>query len=385
MAREEEPETRRGRRAPAKRKTKKDRARKPRSTVFDGEDFVEGFDDIEFGEEEYDGRTREPVRGASVAIPPPPPGIERDEEPSTPAEEARTRRRESEVEGPDLPEPVHAGVTADLSEVEDEYEFTARETPSSERRMPRKRSPRGGPRGGGGFPLALVLIIVAAVATFVVAIIETRLGTIDYSDFVFLLVIFILASLLDLRLKGGGKISLGVAPLLAALIALPVNLPTVPYSKITGAAAVQVVWLFLLGTIVILVTRLASRITKDDILGMLLDFFGVGVSAMVFFLLIKILPKKPELLGHYTPAVIGAAAVSAALLYLFYLVRESYTMSSEGLFPTGVYFQSVLRKSWLPFCIIAFTGGAMGLIFVGIGMWSMIIVLPLLLVFMYAY
>jgi hypothetical protein len=83
--------------------------------------------------------------------------------------------------------------------------------------------------------------------------------------------------------------------------------------------------------------------------------------------------------------VLGAAAVCAGIIYLVYLLSEAFTMSADGHFPMGVYLQSIFRKSWLPFSILAFTGGLMGLVFVGIGMWPMIIVLPLLLVFMYAY
>jgi len=352
------------------------------------------------------------VGGPSVAIPPSSADMRRAEAETTPAEQQRAARRETSREGPDVPEPLPE---ESIFNIEPMPESPDRAAPT-DRRPPRKRATRGRkPATGNSFTVLLVIVGAAALATFIVSIIVTRLGAIDYSDFVFLLVVFILASFLELKLKGGGKISLGLAPLLAALIALPVNLPGAPYSKISGASAVQVVWLFLLGSIVILVARLAGKLSKDDLLGMMLDYAGVGLIALVFYLLVKVLPKKPELLGHYTPAVLGAAAVSAALLFLkvlpkkpellghytpavlgaaavsaallflIYLAKESYLLSAEGEFPTGVYFQSVMRKSWLPYSIIALTGGAMGLVFVGIGMWSLIIILPLLLVFMYAY
>jgi hypothetical protein len=322
------------------------------------------------------------VGGPSVAIPPSSADMRRAEAETTPAEQQRAARRETSREGPDVPEPLPE---ESIFNIEPMPESPDRASPT-DRRPPRKRATRGRkPATGNSFTVLLVIVGAAALATFIVSIIVTRLGAIDYSDFVFLLVVFILASFLELKLKGGGKISLGLAPLLAALIALPVNLPGAPYSKISGASAVQVVWLFLLGSIVILVARLAGKLSKDDLLGMMLDYAGVGLIALVFYLLVKVLPKKPELLGHYTPAVLGAAAVSAALLFLIYLAKESYLLSAEGEFPTGVYFQSVMRKSWLPYSIIALTGGAMGLVFVGIGMWSLIIILPLLLVFMYAY
>ncbi|PKQ28621.1 MAG: hypothetical protein CVT63_01885 [Candidatus Anoxymicrobium japonicum] len=249
----------------------------------------------------------------------------------------------------------------------------------------RERASRGRPPISGGFPILMLLIITVAVVTVVVTIIKTHPGDIDFSNFVFFIVVFTVAAHFDLKLKGGGKINLGLAPLLAALIALPVNLPDVPYAKITGSGCAQVVWVFLLGVIVTLITRAMGKLSKEDILGRLLDLSGVGLAALVFFALIKILPKKPELHGHYTPAVLVAATVCACLIYLMYLARESYVLSSEGAFPAVVYFQSTMRKSWLPFWIIVFTGVFMGLVFVGIGMWSLLICLPLLLIFMYAH
>lgn len=323
------------------------------------------------------------VRGPSAAIPTPVPGVERTEAPGTPAGEARARRRREDEDGPDLPEPVHAGATADLSG-DDEEGGLAGSARADRRRQP-ERKMRQRRAADGGFPLASILIAVAAVVTLVITLVWTRLGAIDYSDFVFLLAVFVLASMFDLKLRGGGKVSLGVAPLLAALIALPVNLPSVPYAKITGAAAVQVIWLFLLGTAVVLMTRLTRKITRDDVIGLLMDFSGVGLAALVFYLMVKFLPKKPELLGHYTPAVLAAAALGALVLYFVYLARVSYILSSDGEFPPGVYFQSVMRKSWLAYGILAFTGGAMGLVFVGIGIWYTLVALPFLLVFMYAY
>lgn len=303
--------------------------------------------------------------------------------PGTPAGEARERRRKEEEEGPDLPEPVHTGAAADLYVGDEEDGLTGPARADRRRKPGRKVRQRRG--AGSGIPVANILIAIVAVAALVLALIWTRLGVIDYSDFVFLLVVFILASMFDLKLRGGGKISLGVAPLLAALIALPVNLPSMPYAKMTGAAAVQVIWLFLLGTAVVLMTRLNRKITRDDVLGLLMDFSGVGLAALVFYLVVKVLPKRPELLGHYTPGVLAAAALSALALFLVYLARVSYVLSSDGEFPPGVYFQSVMRKSWLAYGMLAFTGGAMGLVFVGIGVWPTLVALPFLLVFMYAY
>jgi len=400
LARDEGPGNKKGDRAPGKRKARRARTERPRRTVFNDEDFAEGFDDIEFGEEEFDRDSREMVRGESVAIPPPPEGLEHGRKPTTPAEEERLRDEEEEEEeevyvrraaerresaiGPTLPEPVRADEVFDIEE--EEAPADAGNKRAAERRPARGRpSVRRPSVARNGSRLIMPVVIVAAVATLVVSIIFTKLGSIDYSNFFFFLVIFTLAAHLDMKLKGGGKVNLGLAPLVAALIALPVHLPTITYSKITASSAVLVVWVFLLGTIVTLFTRLLGERTKEDYLGLALNYAGVGLSALVFFLLVKILPKRPELLGRYTPAVLGAAAISVAVLYGVYLLRESYLASAEGQFPPGVYLQSTLRKSWLPYAIVAFTGAAMGLIFVGIGMWSLIIVLPLLLIFMYAY
>ena len=241
------------------------------------------------------------------------------------------------------------------------------------------------PEPGNEFSFVMQLIIIAAVATLVVSIIFTKLGAIDYSNIAFFLVVFTVAAFFELKLKGGGEIGLGVGQLLAALIALPVGVHAIHYDKITAAGSVQVVWMFLIGSFIVFVSRRMGRVTKEDALSFLLDYSGVGLVAMVFYFLIQILPSKPELHGNYTPAVLIAAAVCAVLLFLVYLVRESFVLSSEGHFPTGVYFQSIMRKSWMPFAIIAFAGGLMGLIFVGIGMWPLLIVLPVLLIFMYAY
>jgi hypothetical protein len=325
-----------------------------------------------------------------VAIPPPPPPPEVDRpESATPAEEERARRRDFGDEGPGLPEPLEEEETFVQEPVAEPAESSG--APVRKRPRPQASRPRPVP-GDRSYTALMVIVGIAAVGTLAYSIVVTRLGTIDYSNFVFMLVIFILASLFELKLKGGGKINLGIAPLIAALIALPVKLPSsTPYSNLTGAGAVQVVWMFLLGSIVVLVIRLAfgqemhSKLNKDDFLAMLLEYAGVGLVALVFYLIIKILPKKPILHGGYTPVVLVAAAVSAALLYVLYIASESYTLSAEGQFPMGVYFQSVARKSWLPFSMLAFSGAAMGLIFVGIGMWSMIIVLPFLLIFMYAF
>jgi len=289
---------------------------------------------------------------------------------------------EQEREGPAVPEPV---VVDKSHPVERELSDDERE-PATERRPARERVRRvRRSEPGNEFSFVMPLIILAALATLVVSILVTRLGSINYGNLGFFLVVFTMAAFFRLHLKGGGDISLGYAPLLAALIALPVGLHAIHYDKITAAGSVQVVWIFLIGSLIVFVSTNMTGFSKEDVLSLLLDYAGVGLIALVFFGLIKILPKKPELHGGYTPAVLGAAVVCAGLLFLVYLAKESFVLSSEGHFPTGVYFQSILRKSWLPFAIIAFTGGLMGLIFVGIGMWSLIIVLPVLLIFMYAY
>ncbi|HEY5494746.1 MAG TPA: HD domain-containing phosphohydrolase [Candidatus Anoxymicrobiaceae bacterium] len=372
MARDDEPKSRKEKPAQGKRRARKTRGRpeRPRQTVFDGDDLVEGFDDLDFEEEgfpEETGRREafDETRGA------------------TPSErEPASSFFEQEAEGPAVPEPV---VVDKAHPIERELRADERE-PGPERRPARdhvRRVRRSEP--GNEFSFVMPLIILAALATLIVSILFTRLGSIDYSNLAFFLVVFTVAAFFRLQLKGGGEISLGYAPLLAALIALPVGMHVIHYDKITAAGCVQVVWMFLIGSLIVFVATNMTGLSKEDVLSLLLDYSGVGLITLVFFLLIRILPKKPEFHGSYTPAVLGAAVVCAALLYLVYVARESFVLSSEGHFPTGVYFQSILRKSWLPFSIIAFSGGLMGLIFVGIGMWSLIIVLPVLLIFMYAY
>lgn len=258
---------------------------------------------------------------------------------------------------------------------------------------PPERRPRGpagrriGARGREprGIPLVVPLAVLGAVATLVVSSIFTKPGKIDYGNFLFFLVIFTIAAFLSLELRGGSKLSLGLAPLLAALIALPVSLPNVPYSKITAAGCVQVVWVFLFGTAIVLITRLFGEFHSEDLVAALINYTGVGFAALFFYTLMKILPQKMELLGHYTPALLGSVAFCSGVLYLFYVGQSSYVMAQEGHFSPGAYLQSVLRRSWFPFVTVGVAGVLMGLVFVGVGMWSTLFVLPVLVVILYAY
>jgi hypothetical protein len=288
---------------------------------------------------------------------------------------------ELEPEGPETataPGAIAPAVTAGEVKELPELERPVRE------RVRRERVSRGGLKGGG---MALVLPVtgVIALAFLVLSFVFTRFGTIDYSNLLFWFLVFTAAALLNLELKGGGRINLGLAPLLGAMLALPVKLPNVTYENISYSGCVEVLWVFLAGTIVIFLTTMVTRVHKEDVVGMLLDYIGVGLATTFFFLVVKILPKKPELHGEYSPTVLVAIAVAAAVLFGFFLAKESYVLSQEGHFATGVYFRSTLRKSWLPFFIVGFTGVLMGLVFIGIGIWSVLFALPLLVVYWFAY
>jgi hypothetical protein len=252
------------------------------------------------------------------------------------------------------------------SEEKQEVGLSIQERRRRERREPaRRREPRA-----GGFPVTIPLIVAAALATLIISIFYTKLSLVDYSNFFFYLVVFTLCAQFDLRIKRGGALNLGLAPLLAALTSLP---------------AVQVVWIFLLGALISMFARTMGRVTKDDVLGMLIDYAGVGVAAVVFQFFLKVIPKKPELHGNYWPGVLVSVAIAAGMLFLVFLVRSAYVLSQEGYLPVVVYFKSTVRRSWLPFLAVGFTGVLMGLIYIGIGMWSVLFALPLLLVFAYAY
>ena len=241
--------------------------------------------------------------------------------------------------------------------------------PRPERReSARRREPRE--PGAGGARVIIPLIIGAALATLVVSTLYTKLSLIDYGNFFFYLVVFTLCAEFELRTKGGGSLNMGLAPLLAALISLP---------------AVQVVWVFLFGSLIAMFTRLMGKVTKDDVFGMLIDYAGVGAAAAVFQFFVKVIPKKPELHGNYWPGVLVSIAIAAGVLFLVYLVRSTFVLSQEGYLPVAVYFKSTVRRSWLAFLAVGFIGVLMGLIYVGIGMWSVLFALPLLLVFAYAY
>lgn len=352
----------------------------------------QGFDDIDFAEEDLGEDSYAPA-------PPPPPGLEKRSVGSTPAEMQRERERErrgrgEDPVGPSLPEAMEAAPTAEPEEDEPETEPAV---PSAGRRQP-----RGGGRGRGpkaptsGVSVLTPVILVAALATFVLSIIFTRFGGIRWGNFLFFLVLFVLASLFELKLKGGGTLSLGLAPLLAALVALPVAFPSITFVKISGAGAVQVVWIYFIGMLAVIGLRILLKsenasTSRAYLMSVLLQYAGVGLASLAYLFLIKILPKKPVLHGGYTPVVLIAVAIAAGILYLVYVASESMIMSAEGNFPMGVYLQSILRKSWVPFGIVSFTGVLIGIIYANLGkdigglIWALIIVLPLLLIFMYAY
>lgn len=255
-----------------------------------------------------------------------------------------------------------------------------------ERRQRRPRRPGGSrDRRPGGSSAVLLLAAAGAVVTVVLTIVFTRLSGMDYGHFAFWLVVFTLAAHLNLRLRGGGVLSLGLAPLLGALVALPVDLPTVTYDKIAAAGVAQVIWVFLFGTLIVMLTSMFGELKREEMTGLLLDLTGVGAAVLVFFLAMQILPQKPELLGHYTPAMLFSAALAAGVMFLVFLGKSSYIQAQQEHFSPGLYLQSVLRKSWYPYLMLGFTGVLMGMVAVGIGMWSALFVLPLLPVFMYAY
>lgn len=259
--------------------------------------------------------------------------------------------------------------------------------PAGRRRVPRRGE--GREMRADGPPAVLLLALAGAVATLVLTIAFTRPGKINYGHFLFWLVIFTLASHLLLRLRGGCTLSLGLAPLLGALVAMPVDVQrmpySVPYSKIVASGVVQVVWIFLFGTILVMVTSMFGEFKREEFIGLLLDVTGVGAATLVFFLFMKVLPQKPELLGHYTPALLVSTALAAGVIYVFFLGKSSYLQARQEPFSPGVYLQSVLRNSLYPYLILGFTGALMGLVAVGIGMWSVLFLLPLLPVVMYAY
>jgi hypothetical protein len=244
----------------------------------------------------------------------------------------------------------------------------------------RRRSSRGRARSGGlrevlvGGPKFIIpLIIIAAIATLVLSIFYTRLRDAHWV-FWFYLVIFIVAAQFDLKIKGGGEINLGLAPLLAALL------------SIKGLPTVGVVWIYLFGTIAELIVRLlGGEVTRDEMLVMLLNYSGVGIMAVLFHGIFKVMPKKPLFLGNYWPGLIVAVVIAAAAYFVVQVFGMTFELSQEGYFPAAVYLKSAFRKSWLPYTAISFVGILMGLTYLGVGMWSVLFVMPILLVLRYAY
>lgn len=250
------------------------------------------------------------------------------------------------------------------------------EEPGERTPRPARRPARRGRSGGlrdtvvGGPRFMIPLILIAALATLVVSILFTRLSDIHWG-FWFYLALFVVTAQFDVDLSGGGKVNLGLAPLLAALFSLP---------------PVQVVWIFLFGTLAVIIVKLLSgEVTKDELLGMLLDYTGVGIMALVFKLVVELLPKKPVFFGEYWPGLIAAVGLAAIVYFFVQLLGTTYVLSQEGYFPAGAYLSSTFRGFWLPYVAIACAGMLMGLIYNGINMWSVLFVVPFLPVLRYAY
>lgn len=213
-----------------------------------------------------------------------------------------------------------------------------------------------------------------ALLTFVLSIPYTRINKIDFSNVAFFFVLFTLCAHFDVELKSGLKLNLGLAPLVGALLSLPIKEPTV-----------EVLWLFLIGSVVTLFIKMMGEIDKEKILSLLFDYTSLGVSAVIYRMLVSAFPEKPLLLGKYTPWMLVAIAFAASIIFIGHVFRSAYVLSREGLFPAGAYFSSVIKRYWIPFLGICFLGVLMGLVFLGIGMWSVLFILPLLAVIMYAY
>jgi len=264
-------------------------------------------------------------------------------------------------------------------------------------RAPKERAPRERPsRGDRGrrdekAPLAVPVLVglgVAVLATFVLTLVFTGFKDFHWS-FWFILIVFIAAALFELDVKGGGEIGLGTAIIIGAwFVAAPLSLTMATGAKTLPflLTPVQVIWIFFLGSIVVLVVRALDRAaTVEQMVAKGIEFVGVGVATLIFWLIYKLIPKKPVFHGAYWPGLI-AALVVAAVIYFFFVVFEStFILSKEGSFPVSVYFSSFMRRSWYAFAVLAFIGALFGFIYRGVGMWSSLFVLPLLLVVMYAY
>ncbi|MBN1289770.1 MAG: hypothetical protein JXA49_09070 [Actinobacteria bacterium] len=226
------------------------------------------------------------------------------------------------------------------------------------------------PREKSRFPAGPVTLAVLAAVTLLVAVLTTPFTAVDFSNLGFFLVLFTLAAHLDILVGGGGKVNVGVAVIIAAFLSLP---------------RVEVVWIFLIGTLVTLFTVHMGRWTKEILLGMLCDFVAIGAASGVYALLMRILPDKPQLFGRYTPWELIAVVLIGALLFMMFLAREAYVFSNEGKLPFAIYMRSAFRQSWIAYSMLVITGLLMGMVFRGIGMWSVLIAVPLLLLFVYTF
>lgn len=235
-----------------------------------------------------------------------------------------------------------------------------------------------------GAKIVIPIIVVAALAALVISIFYTKLSQAHWG-FIFYLLVFIVVAQFDLNIKGGGKLSMGIAPVFAALLTAGLVYKET-FVHLAPFPVVGVLWLFLFGSIAEIIVRApAGEMNRDDLLGMLIDYIGVGIMILAFHLIVKILPRGPEFLGYYWPGLLVAFGVAAVIFFLVEAVKLTFIQSQEGHFPPAKYISSIIRRSWSPYLMLIFTGALMGAVYVSTSMWYMLIVLPLLLVIWYAY
>lgn len=248
---------------------------------------------------------------------------------------------------------------------------------------------RRGPRstGGGGLPVAIVFAGITVLITIILSV--PRVGDFDFSRTAVWLLFFTVIAFFDISLKGGGRLSMAVAPIFGMLVALPVDLglkPPILYKEMSGVGCLEAIWVCIIGFLVVLVFDTAEH-TKEKITLKLVDITGLGASVLLYWVLMNILPQGTELSvsARYTPSMLVSVALSAGLLYLVYLAKSSYAHSHDGQLLSPVHMKSFLRKSVAPYTIFVLVGVFMGILYVGGGVFFVPLAILFLFVIRFAF
>ena len=230
---------------------------------------------------------------------------------------------------------------------------------------------RGERERGSSLAIQLVFLFLCAIATVVLAILNTKLGSVDFSRFALFLVLFAICASLEVKVHGGAAANLGFAPLVAAVIVIPYG----------GGSVAEIVWLVIFGSLIALIIRKAGEFERGDLVRFMIDLTAAGVMGVVFHFLADKIPVMATLTGKYTVGLMVSIGLAAILYFLIMMVRDTYLANLEHEVPERIFLVNQIRMLWAPYLLLAFLGVLMGLVYLSAGpWWTVTLLVPLLIV-----